>query len=489
MNDGQDICYRALQTRDQRFDGRFFTGVITTGVFCRPVCPAVTPKRENCRFFPSAAAAISQGFRPCLRCRPEAAPGSPAWNGVTTTVTRALRLIADGALDDGGVDALADRLGITARHLRRLFDEHLGASPLAVAQSQRLLFAKKLITETSLPLNEIAIMAGFGSVRRFNDAMRKLYGHAPGELRRSKSAEPAGGRAAIQLKLAFHPPYDWQQISSFLQSRAIPGVEQADATVYRRSVSFDSGAGLLEVRPLESVQQLQVRFDFPDTCNLQLAVNKTRRLFDLDVDREEINTLFADDPLLGRLVTQRPGLRVPGAWDLFELGVRAILGQQISVPAARTLAGRLVEQFGEPLLQYARGEVTHLFPTPAVLADNDVSLIGLPKKRAASINALAAAFPDLLPALDNCADLKDIETALCRIPGIGPWTAQYIAMRALGEPDAFPKGDLGLIRALQAMGHDCTITQLQALAENWRPFRAYAALHLWTGLADNKEEQ
>ncbi len=476
---GEDVYYRALQTKDRRFDGKFFTGVVTTGIFCRPVCPAVTPKRDNCRFFTSAAEAMREGYRPCLRCRPEAAPGSPAWNGVATTVTRALRLINDGALNDGSVEQLAERLGVTARHLRRLFDDYLGLSPLTVAQSQRLLFAKKLITETDIALNELAFSAGFGSVRRFNDAIRKLYGQTPSQLRRNRGQKKVSAGSGIELKLSFRPPYDWPQILGFLQYRAIPGVEDINRNTYRRSVRLGTASGLINVTADRKSQQLFVHFDFPDTLYLQQAVGKIRQLFDLDVDPGEVNQLFSRDPILADLVKKRPGLRVPGAWDIFELSVRAILGQQISVAAARTLAGRLVQKFGEPLSSNADSQISHLFPKAEDLLGKDLSVIGIPKKRAATIEKMAGIFALGNLALDQANSLDELEKRLCRLPGIGPWTAQYIAMRALREPDAFPEGDIALIRALQSLGYDCNAKFLQQLANRWRPFRAYAAVHLW----------
>ncbi len=477
MNYSEEVYYRALKTRDQRFDGRFYTGVITTGIFCRPICPAVTPKQQNCRFFPTAAAAIKQGFRPCLRCRPESAPGSPAWNGSQTTVRRALSLIDEGVLHDAGLQHFAERLGVSTRHLRRLFKQHLGASPTEVAHSQRILFAKKLITETNLPLNQIAFSSGFGSVRRFNDAIQKLYSHPPSGFRRGASD---GVGTGIKLKLTYQLPYDWAQVCRFLQTRAIAGVEEAGKFGYRRAVRFADGYGLLEAEDNPQKQVIEVRFDLTDISNLQLAVKKTRRLLDLDANRLEINHQLQKDPLLTPLISKRVGLGVPGAWDLFELAVRAVLGQQISVKAASTLAGRLVQRFGEPLQHYVRGSVTHLFPLPGTLAKADLSVIGLTKNRAKNLSAMAQVFSEKSVDLEAAIDLEQIENTLCRLPGVGPWTAQYIAMRALGEPDAFPVGDLGLIRAIEAKGLECDKKRLQSMAESWRPFRAYAAMHLWT---------
>lgn len=483
MTNNDQIYYKALKSRDERFDGRFFTGVLTTGIFCRPVCPATTPKAENCRFYISAAEALAEGFRPCLRCRPESAPGSPAWNGVATTVNRALNLINDGALNDASVEQLAARLGVSDRHLRRLFDQHLGVNPLAIAQSQRVLFARKLMNESALPLKDIALSAGFGSVRRFNDTMLKLYGVPPSEIRRKKRSNQPQSESVVELKLAYRPPFDWAAMMRFFQSRAIPGVEQGGDAFYRRSIRFANGSGLLEVRPDKTANHLNATFYGVPIEELRKSVRKSRQLFDLDVDQMEVNELLSTDPLLASMVQQRPGIRVPGAWDLFELSVRAILGQQISVQAARTLAGRLVERFGEPISAREGWEITALFPKPEILAEADVAVIGLPKKRAESIRSLGRAFAENQVDIDATGSLGEVEKCLLKLPGIGPWTAQYIAMRALSEPDAFPKGDLGLIRAIEAQGLECDIPSLQKMAEQWRPFRAYATLHLWASLA------
>jgi len=480
MENNGERYYRALRTRDKRFDGKFFTGVLTTGIFCRPICPARTPKKQNCQFYPTAAAAMAAGLRPCLRCRPEAAPGSPAWNGVSTTVTRALKLIDDGVLDDMGIHGLAKRLGISTRHLSRLFSKHLGASPISVAKSQRILLAKKLISETDLPLNHIAIHSGFGSVRRFNDALKKTYQCTPSKLRRNTSLEPTE-IGSINLKLAYRPPYDWDQVSGFLQTRAIPGVEEIGPWGYRRSIMLEGKPSIFEALPNTDAGHLKIKFYLNGIGSLQSAVNKIRALFDLDVDCDAINRQFSVDPILTEHVKRHPGLRVPGAWDIFELSVRAILGQQISVAAARTFAGRLVQRFGQPLKNSAHSGITHLFPRPGELASLDLTLIGLPRKRADSITELARGFTNTMLEFDSTKNLEEVEKVLCKLPGIGPWTAQYIAMRALGYPDAFPVGDLGLIRSLKALNTNADSKSLSQYAEHWRPWRAYAAMHLWTG--------
>ncbi len=481
-------CYRAVLSRDARFDGRFFTCVTSTGIFCRPVCPAPIPMAKNCRFHASAAAAMAAGFRPCLRCRPEAAPNSPAWNGVSTTVTRALRLIEEGALDQASVGDLAGRLGVGERHLRRLFTRHVGASPKEVAQTRRLLFAKKLITESQCGLTEVALISGFGSIRRFNDAMRKLYGRPARDLRRQIVRENPNSAdtddPAMSLKIPVRPPFDWPHLLGFLGKRAVPGMETVDGDSYRRTIHLgDAGhlggaGGTLEIRPDLANNQLVARFDLPNLTQLQAALERLRRLLDLSADPCQIAGQLGADPVLAASVEARPGLRVPGAWDPFELCVRAILGQQITVAGAVTLAGRLVRAFGERLTG-AQSPLTHLFPTPEALAAADIAAIGLPGSRAATISLLSAAF--VRGAFDfTAAPSAQIEARLLAIRGIGKWTARYIAMRALGDPDAFPDGDLALIRAMAALGEDIDGPALTRRAEAWRPWRAYAAMHLWS---------
>ena len=481
MDNDIETCYRAVKARDARFDGRFFTAVVSTGVFCRPVCPAATPKKANCRFYPHAAAAMAAGFRPCLRCRPEAAPGTPAWNGVSATVTRALRLIQDGALDEGTVEDLAGRLGMGGRHLRRLFLDHVGAGPKAVAETRRLLFAKKLITESDLPLTVVALSSGFGSIRRFNGVFREVYGRPPRDLRRENRAAAAADTTAIAVRLPYRPPYAWQAMVGFLGTRAIPGVEEAGEWGYRRTIRLGGAGGSLEVRPEHGANHLVATVHLADIAHLHAAVGRAQRVFDVDANTAEIDAHLGRDDALAAGVAVRPGLRIPGAWDPFELSVRAVLGQQISVAAARTLAGRLVRAFGEPLDGPAESALTHLFPTPAVLAEADLSGIGLTRRRAATLNGLAGAFAGDEFDLAAAAGLADIEARLCALPGIGRWTAQYIAMRALGEPDAFPHGDLGLLRAMAARGEELDTRGLARRAEAWRPWRAYAAMHLWMG--------
>jgi AraC family transcriptional regulator of adaptative response / DNA-3-methyladenine glycosylase II len=494
-------CYRALRSRDARFDGHFFTGVRTTGVYCRPVCPARTPKRENCVFLRCAAAAQEAGFRPCLRCRPESSPGTPAWLGTSATVSRALRLIADGALDSGTVDELAARLGVGERHLRRLFCEHLGASPLAVAQTQRLLFAKRLIDETRLPMSEIAFASGFSSIRRFNSAVRASWNRPPRELRRGRQrgGDPGGPAddPTLVLRLPFRAPFDWPALASFLALRAIPGVEQVSGEHYSRSIEIDGVCGVVDVRPAPGPleNQLIARLRLSGPAPLSRISARLRRLFDLTADPTPIAAQLECDGVLRERLRARPGLRVPGAWDGFELAVRAILGQQVSVRGATTLAGRLVAVYGDKLpIAPVLGELlpksgscapSHVFPQPGALVAIDPAAIGLTAARARAISALAAAVADGSLDLDASRGLEDGVARLCALPGIGEWTAQYIAMRALREPDAFPASDLGLRRALGARGALASVAEVQQRAQAWRPWRAYAAVHLWTGLASD----
>lgn len=475
----RDVCYRALRTRDARFDGRFYTAVVSTGIYCRPICPARTPKLENCIFLPSAGAAHQMGFRPCLRCRPEIAPGLAGFRGTANTVSRALGLIAEGGGGDGGVEELAGRLGVGARHLRRLFDRHVGASPVSVAQAHRILFAKQLIVETSLGMAEIALASGFGSVRRFNDAFQHAYGRPPSALRRSERApgDPASG---VVLELPLSPPYDWDALVTFLEARAIPRVERVTPRVYQRTFVLGGAVGSLSVSPGAKPNRLSACIRLSDVSKLAQVVARLRRLFDLDADVATIDAELARDPTLAPLVRARPGIRVPGAWDPFELAVRAVVGQQISVRAATTFAGRIAAQFGSPLPSASPGEPDRLFPSPERLADADLGQIGLTRPRAATLGALAravAADPRLLTPGDT---LDDTVAKLCELPGVGPWTAHYIAMRALGEPDALPTADLGLLRAISEGGARATGRELDRRAEAWRPWRAYAVMRLWS---------
>ncbi len=481
-----EACYRAILTRDARFDGRIFVAVHTTGIYCRPICPARTPKRENVTFYPTASAAQEAGFRPCLRCRPEISPDLAAWRGTSNTVSRALALIAEGALDGEAVDALAERLGIGERQLRRLFRQHLGASPIAVAQTRRVLFAKQLITETTMPMVEVALAAGFSSIRRFNTMFHTLYQRPPRELRRSSIVGERTGAEGITLILPYAPPYDWDAMIGFLAARAIEGIEAVDGNKrYRRSIALDSARGVISVEPNERERGLRVTIRFPRVASLATIVRRVQRVFDLGADPLAISECLARDPLLAPLVARRPGLREPGAWDGFEVAVRAMLGQQITVRAALRLAAKLVAAYGEPLRAGYGDGLTHTFPAPERMAQADLRSLGMPAARAealSSVAGVAAADPSLFRLTQT---LEDAIAKLRSLRGIGEWTAQYIAMRVLGEPDAFPAADIGLMRALTPPGGSRpSASDVLARAEVWRPWRAYAARHLWTADAE-----
>ena len=469
-------CSRARLSRDPRFDGKFFIGVVGSGVYCRSICPAPTAKEKNCRYFPTAAAAAEAGFRPCLRCRPECSPGTPAWLGTSNTVSRALRLIGESGIEDGGIENLAERVGVGSRHLRRLFIRHLGATPSAVAQTRRLHFAKKLIDGTRLPLGEIALSSGFGCVRRFNAAIKKTYKRTPSQIRRLARQTELQPENEYVFHLRFRPPYHWNGMLSFLAARATPGVELVDQNSYRRSICLNGHQGHFEVsrEDNDDLHSLIVRVQIADPRSLFSIVERVRAMFDLNADWAAIARSLGTDPQLAASLRAQPGLRVPGCWNGFELAIRAILGQQITVKGATNLAGRLAKSFGQPLA--AANGLTHLFPTPEILADAKLTNVGLTEKRAQTVRALARAVSDGHLSFDRVIDSESFLKRLCEIPGIGEWTAQYVAMRALGEPDAFPTGDLGLLRAL-----DLTSPRdLDQRVEPWRPWRAYACMYLWT---------
>lgn len=473
------VCSRARLSRDPRFDGKFFIAVRGSRVYCRSICPAPTAKEENCKYFATAAAAAEAGYRPCLRCRPECSPGTPAWQFTSNTVARALRLIGESGLEDGGVEMLAERLGVGSRHLRRLFLRHLGATPSAVANTRRLHFAKKLIDETTLPMAYVAQAAGFGSVRRFNAAIRNTYHRPPSQIRQLARQTATLPENQYLFRLRFRPPYQWGNMLAFLAARAIPGVESVEGGTYRRSIFMNGQEGYFEVALDREPETLQVRIHFGDPHALFLIIERIRRMFDLNADWEPIAQRLRTDPVLRDELTARPGLRVPGCWDGFELATRAILGQQVTVKGATNLAGRLVRALGRPLA--VPNGLTHLFPRPEVVADAKLANVGLPASRAEAIRSLARAVRDGEVNFDNVGDADALQCRLGEIPGIGKWTVQYVAMRALGEPDAFPSGDMGLLRALRMK----TTRELEARAERWRPWRAYAALYLWSSGSHN----
>lgn len=473
---------RARTSRDPRFDGKFFIAVTSTGVYCRPICPVRSPKRANIRYYPTAAAAAEAGYRPCLRCRPEAAPGTPAWLGTSGLVKRALRLIDDGCLDGASVDALAARLGIGVRHLDRLFLEHVGASPLAIAQTRRLHFAKRLLDDTTLPITEIALAAGFGSLRRFNDVVHRTYGLAPRELRKRRRPAVETTGTDIVLRMAFRPPYDWEHVRSFLAARALPGVERIDERGYARTVAHNDGHAIVIVTLADHAHALDLRVRGAEPGALFRISSTARRMFDLAADPARIVAALARDPLLAPLVRRRPGLRIPGVWDPFECVVRAVIGQQVSVAAGRTLTSRLVARLGRAVSTGEDG-LTHLFPSPAAVASAGLDGLGLTTARIAALRALARA---VSRGLDLNGPAADVLASLAALPGIGAWTAQYVALRALGEPDAFPAGDLVLRRAASPTATPLVPRALDARAEAWRPWRGYATLHLWRAAADRE---
>ncbi len=488
-------CYEAALSRDARFDGEFFVCVKSTGIYCRPVCPALMPRLENCNFVPTAAAAEQTGFRPCLRCRPETAPGSPAWMGTSTTVSRALRLISEGA-GDISIAGLADRVGIGDRHLRRLFKEQVGAGPKAVAQTERFQLARQLLVETDLSITEVAYASGFKSIRRFNDAIHKAFKRSPGEYRRKARARLMGTKKGsrmrapsvspnLKISLGTRAPYDWDRMMGFFAARVIPGVEQVSGGIYRRSIELGEAGrtrGILLLRPRPETAQVEAELALDGPAHLTGAVRRIRDMLDLDAGAREITRHLARDPLLKGVCRKNPGLRLPGCWSVFELAVRAVVGQQISVKGACTMLGRLAEAYGEPVTANEH-EITRHFPSPKALAGKDLTRIGLTRARAATLQELASAFaddPDFIhPAMPNGSGVRRLQS----IRGIGPWTAQYVAMRALRQPDAFPAADLGLLKA----SGFATAKELEAHAERWRPWRAYAVIALWQKLADQKE--
>ena len=474
-----DTCYRALRSHDTRFDGRFFVGVRTTRVYCRPVCTARVPLRENCRYFPSAAAAESQGFRPCLRCRPELAPGFAAVDANRRLAQSAASLIEDGRLADARLPDLASTLGVTDRHLRRVFQEEFGVAPVEYAQTQRLLLAKRLLTDTRMPVIDVAMSSGFASLRRFNDLFRRRYRMTPGELRRASRADVADRFA---FDLAYRPPYDWDAMLAFLAKRAVAGVEAVDGRSYVRSIRVErqgkTFTGDIAVSPSKRRAALRVVVGASLAPALPTVLARVKHLFDLGCHPEEIAHA------LGPLAKRHPGLRLPGAIDGFEIAVRAILGQQVTVQAATTIAGRFAAAFGEAIETPHRA-VTTLFPTAervAALDSKEVAAHGIIAARARAIVELARAIAKGRLDLDPSSPVESTVAALESLPGVGPWTAQYIAMRALAWPDAFPHPDVAVIKAMKESKPAAAL----AASETWRPWRAYAVLHLWKSLEASK---
>ena len=468
-----------MLTRDRRFDGVFFVGVSTTGIYCRPICPARTPGRARCSFYPTPVQAEAAGFRACFRCRPELAPGNADVDVVDTLVATAASRIAEGALNERSVEDLAAELGVSARHLRRATEARLGVSPVELAQSRRLALAKQLLQDTALPLTEIAFAAGFGSVRRFNAAFVERMGKAPSVMRRAHASESAAG--GLTLRLDYRPPYDWARLLGFLRARAIPGVEVVEAATYRRIVRIGARTGVIEVR--HECASLRLAISPSLVPAVMPLVARVRRMFDLDARPDVIALVLGRDQLLAPLVAARPGLRLPGAIDPFEASVRALLGQQVSVAAATTLAGRFAKAFGTP---YAGGEgLSVAFPFAGEIAARSpaaIARIGLPAARAAAIHGFACALAEGRFKLEG--ELDAFVAAAVALPGVGPWTAHYLAMRALHLPDAFPAADLGIKKALDAAPRAAL-----ARADAWRPFRSYAVMHLWTSLGEDHADE
>ena len=470
------ICSRARLSRDARFDGKFFIGVRGSGVYCRPVCPAPTAKEKNCRYFATAAAAAEAGFRPCLRCRPECSPGTPAWLGTSATVSRALRLIEERELGDDGIEGLAARLGVGSRHLRRLFLRHLGASPSAVMQTRRVHFAKKLIDETKLPMTQLAIAAGYGCVRRFNAAIARTYHRTPMQIRANARGTKSLPENEYLFQLRFRPPLHWYGMLEVLREAATPGVEAADDDSYRRTISLNGHDGHIHVSLNPRYPALDARIRFGDPRALFLIVERVRRLFDLNADWAQVAQNLGSDPMLARYLKAQPGLRVPGCWDGFELAVRAILTQSVETAGSRALAGTLVQAFGRKV--ETGDALSHVFPAPGVLADADLAAIGVPPKPARTIRALGRAVADGRIAFESLTDTDAFLARLQQLTGMEKPTAEYIVMRAAGEPDIFPAD----ARNLQA-GFDC-LSAFRQRAEKWRPWRSYAAITLANSVAD-----
>jgi AraC family transcriptional regulator of adaptative response / DNA-3-methyladenine glycosylase II len=468
MFEDADRCYRAVQSKDARFDGWFITAVLTTRIYCRPSCPAVPPKRQNVRFYPSAAAAQQAGFRACKRCRPDAAPGSPEWNVRADLVARAMRLIADGLVDREGVVGLARHLGYSARQLERHLTAELGAGPLALARAQRAQTARLLIETTALPMASVAFAAGFSSVRQFNDTVREVFALAPTELRR-RVPTPAGG-GGLNLRLPFRAPFCPDNLFGHLVATAVPGVEEYRDDAYRRTLWLPNGHGIVALTPRSDHVACQLTLS--DLRDLTTAIARCRRLLDLDADPVAVDELLTADPDLAPLIRKEPGRRVPRTVDGAEMAIRAVIGQQVSTAAARTHTGRIVARYGTPITDTAGG-LTHLFPT-------SFETSGLPEARRRTLALLADALAAGDVDLDPGSDWEAARAGLAGIPGIGPWTIETIAMRALGDPDAFTATDLGVRRAAESLGLPHRPAELIDRAARWRPWRAYAVQYLWS---------
>ncbi len=477
-----DRCWNAVEAGDPRFDGWVFCGVTSTGIYCRPSCPARTPKRANVRFYTTAAAAQADGFRACKRCRPDATPGSPEWDARADLVGRAMRLIADGVVERDGVPGLARRLGYTERHVHRRLVDAVGAGPLAIARAQRSQNARVLLETTDVPIIDVAFAAGFSSVRQFNATVQEVFATTPRELRSAPRSRrrPRQNEGSLVLRLPYRGPLDGEGLIAFLGLRAVPGVEAlAEDCAYVRSLRLPHGTGVVALRPADG--HVQARFRLDDLRDLGAAVQRCRMLLDLDADPQSVVDALGRDPVVGSLVRAAPGRRVPGHVDGDELAVRAVLGQQVSVAGATTLAGRLVHAHGTPLKRPV-GDITHTFPSAAVLADADPEGWGMPHARRRALKGLTGALARGEITLDAGADRAQTSADLLALPGIGPWTVSYIAMRVLRDPDAFLPSDLGVRHGLERLGYDGSPAAAARAAEAWRPYRSYALQHLWAQL-------
>ncbi len=474
-----DRCYRAVESKDARFDGWFFTAVRSTGIYCRPSCPARTPFRRNVEFFPTAAAAQRAGYRACKRCRPDASPGSPEWDPRGDVVARAMRLVADGVVDREGVGGLARRVHYSERQLHRLLVAELGAGPLALARAQRAQTARVLIETTDLRFADVAFAAGFASIRQFNDTIREVFAATPREMRArgTKRTEPG----TITVRLAARAPFRGEDVIEFLAARAIPGTESVTDGGYRRTLTLPHGPAVLTLAP--GPDAVVGTFRLTDLRDLTAAVARARRLFDLDADPVAVMDALGRDPVLAPLVARRPGLRVPGQPDGFEQLVRAVVGQQVSVAGARTVLGRMVQRFGKPL-DAPDGDLTMRFPDAAVLADADPADLPMPQSRARGLIGAARAVADGDLVIDPGVERDALRARMLALPGVGPWTVEYVMLRSIGDPDAFLASDLGVRRALEARGLDGRPRAAETYAEAWRPWRAYANTYLWTDRGD-----
>lgn len=503
-----DHCYRVASSRDGRFDGTFVTAVLTTGIYCRPSCPAVTPKRENARFYPTPAAAQDAGFRACKRCRPDAAPGSPEWDSRADLVARAVRLIGDGVVERDGVGGLSRRLGYSPRQLHRLVAAELGTGPLRLAMAHRVQGARALLENTDLPVTAVAWAAGFGSIRQFNDQMRQVFALTPSEIRARRPADgqraATGGGHTVTAHLSYRPPLDLDGLLGFLGARAVPGIEAWDGDTYTRVLDLPHGGGLARLArsaagdradgrgKARSHPVLTCHFELDDIRDYATAVSRMRRLLDLDADPTAVGRVLGDDPSLAPLVAASPGRRMPGTVSPFEMAVRAVVGQHVSVASSTAACGRLTARWGRPLetCADAGGGAWRTFPRPEDLAGADPGAMAIPARRAATVVALARAVVEGRITLDPGADRDETERRLLELPGVGPWTAAYVKMRALGDPDVFLPGDVGLEKARSALR-----AEPGPHAAAWKPWRSYAVAHLWaaghspSGHASSRERQ